>query len=125
MTRQLTDKQKKFLDVLFEDEGGDIPTAKRLAGYADATSSTEVVASLKEEIIDATHMYMARNAPKAAMSMVGALYDPTELGIRDKMAAAKELLDRTGLVKTEKVQVEAKGGVMLMPAKNPTYEDDD
>ena len=125
MTRQLTDKQKKFFDVLFEDAGGDIPTAKRLAGYADATSSTEVVASLKEEIIDATHMYMARNAPKAAMSMVGALYDPTELGIRDKMAAAKELLDRTGLVKTEKVQVEAKGGVMLMPAKNPTYEDDD
>jgi hypothetical protein len=125
MTRQLTDKQKKFLDVLFEEAAGDIPAAKRLAGYADATSSTEVVASLKEEIIDATHMYMARNAPKAAMSMVGALYDPTELGIRDKMAAAKELLDRTGLVKTEKVQVEAKGGVMLMPAKNPTYEDDD
>ena len=34
------------------------------------------------------------------------------------MSAAKELLDRTGLVKTEKVQVEAKGGVMLMPPKN-------
>ena len=28
--------------------------------------------------------------------MTGALYDPTELGIRDKMSAAKELLDRTG-----------------------------
>ena len=39
-------------------------------------------------------MYMARNAPKAAMAMTGALYDPTELGIRDKMVAAKELLDR-------------------------------
>ena len=58
------------------------------------------------------------------MAMVGALYDPTELGIRDKMQAAKELLDRTGLVKTEKVQVEAKGGVMLMPAKNPQDDDD-
>jgi hypothetical protein len=52
------------------------------------------------------------------------LYDPTELGIRDKMSAAKELLDRTGLIKTEKVQVEASGGVMLMPAK-ATVEDDD
>lgn len=125
MTRQLTEKQKKFLDVLFEEAAGDVTVAKRLAGYSDGTSSTEVVASLKEEIIDATHMYMARNAPKAAMSMVGALSDPTELGIRDKMTAAKELLDRTGLVKTEKMQVEAKGGVMLMPAKNPVYEDDD
>ena len=47
-------------------------------------------------------MYMARNAPKAAMAMTGALYDPTELGIRDKMVAAKELLDRVGLVKTRK-----------------------
>ena len=56
--------------------------------------------------------------------MVGALYDPTELGIRDKMAAAKELLDRTGLVKTEKMQVEATGGVMLMPPKQSQDDDD-
>ena len=39
------------------------------------------------------------------------------------MVAAKELLDRTGLVKTEKLQVEAKGGVMLMPPK-AVIEDD-
>lgn len=125
MTRQLTDRQKKFLEVLFDEAGGDIVTAKKLAGYSENTPTTEIVTSLKEEILDATHMYMARNAPRAAMSMVGALSDPTELGIRDKMAAAKELLDRTGLVKTEKMQVEAKGGVMLMPPKNISYEDDD
>jgi hypothetical protein len=59
------------------------------------------------------------------MAMTGALYDPTELGIRDKMVAAKELLDRVGLVKTEKMQVEASGGVMLMPPKATVEEDDD
>jgi hypothetical protein len=123
MARALTEKQKKLLEVLFDEAGGDIVTAKKLAGYSDATSSTEVINSLKEEILDATSTYMARNAPKAAMAMVGALYDPTELGIRDKMSAAKELLDRTGLVKTEKMQVEARGGVMLMPPKQ-TEEDD-
>jgi len=123
MARALTEKQKKLLEVLFDEAGGDIVTAKKLAGYSDATSSTEVINSLKEEILDATSTYMARNAPKAAMAMVGALYDPTELGIRDKMSAAKELLDRTGLVKTEKMQVEARGGVMLMPPKQT--EDDD
>ena len=37
-------------------------------------------------------MYMARNAPKAAMAMTGALYDPTGLGIRDKMSAAMNCL---------------------------------
>ena len=29
--------------------------------------------------------------------MVGGLYDPTELGLKDKMMAAKELLDRNRL----------------------------
>ena len=123
MARALTEKQQKLLAVLFDEAGGDINVAKRIAGYSDATSSTEIINSLKEEILDATSAYMARNAPKAAMAMVGALYDPTELGISDKMSAAKELLDRTGLVKTEKMQVEAKGGVMLMPPKQ--MDDDD
>ena len=61
---------------------------------------------------------MARNAPKAAVAITSSLDDPTQLGIRDRMSAARELLDRTGLIKTEKVQVETSGGVMLMPPKN-------
>jgi hypothetical protein len=124
MARQLTEKQQKLLDVLFDEAGGDIVQAKKLAGYADTSSTAEIVKGIKEEILDATQMYMARNAPRAAIAMVGGLLDPTELGIRDKMAAAKELLDRTGLVKTEKMQVEASGGVMLMPPK-AIVEDDE
>ena len=123
MARELTMKQKVFLDVLFEQAGGDMVQAKKIAGYADSSSTSEIIKGLKEEILEATQMYMARNAPKAAMAMTGALYDPTELGIRDKMSAAKELLDRVGLVKTEKMQVEASGGVMLMPPKAPTEEE--
>jgi hypothetical protein len=124
MARELTVKQRVFLDVLFEQANGDMVQAKKIAGYADSSSTSEIIKGLKEEILEATQMYMARNAPKAAMAMTGALYDPTELGIRDKMSAAKELLDRVGLVKTEKMQVEASGGVMLMPPK-AIVEDDD
>jgi len=122
--RELNERQQKFLEVLFEDANGDVVAAKKLAGYSDNTPTTAIVKGLKEEILDATQMYMARNAPKAAMAMVGGLFDPTELGIRDKMSAAKELLDRTGLVKTEKMQVEASGGVMLMPPKAVVVDDD-
>ena len=122
--RNLTEKQQKFLAVLFDEAGGDMVAAKKMAGYSDTSSTGEIVKGIKEEILEATQMYMARNAPKAAIAMTHALYDPTELGIRDKMSAAKELLDRTGLIKTEKVQVEAAGGVMLMPAK-AIVEDDD
>jgi len=37
MARNLTDRQKKFLDVLFEEANGDAVTAKKLAGYSDNT----------------------------------------------------------------------------------------
>ena len=124
MARQLTAKQQVFLNVLFDEAAGSVTLAKKIAGYSDSTSTSEIVKGLKEEILEATQLYMARNAPQAAVAMAGALMDPTELGIRDKMSAAKELLDRTGLVKTEKMQVEASGGVMLMPPK-AVVEDDE
>ena len=124
MTRKLTERQQKFLNALFADANGNIKDAKIIAGYSPSTNNQEIIKSLKEEILEATQIFMASNAPLAAMAMVGGLYDPTELGIRDKMTAAKELLDRSGLVKTEKMQVESTGGVMLMPPKKTQEEED-
>ena len=117
LSRELTERQQKFLEVLFEEAGGDVVQAKLLAGYSEKTSTASVVASMKDEIMDATTLYMSRNAPKAAVAMVSGVDDPTQLGIRDKLSASKELLDRVGLIKTEKVQVEASGGVMILPPK--------
>ena len=122
MARQLTEKQQKLLNVLFDEAGGDVVMAKKLAGYAETSSTTDVVKGIKEEILEATQEFMASNAPKAAMAIASGIDDPVQLGLRDQMVAAKEMLDRTGLVKTEKMQVEAKGGVMLMPPKQA--EDD-
>ena len=48
MTRQLTDKQQKLLNVLFEEAGGDLVQAKKMAGYADTSSTSEIVKGLKE-----------------------------------------------------------------------------
>ena len=117
MARTLSDRQRKFIDALFTEAKGNIKDAKIIAGYSPNTSNQEIIKGIKEEVLEAPQMYMASNAPKAAFAMVNGIDDPTELGIRDKMSAAKELLDRTGLVKTEKMQVESTGGVMLMPAK--------
>ena len=118
--RVLTEKQQKFLDVLFEEAHGDFVQAKRLAGYSDNMSTSEVIKSLKDEVLERTNMYLARSAPRAAMAMVGALVDPTELGIKEKMTAAKEVMDRVGIIKSEKIQVESSGGVMILPPKRPT-----
>ena len=117
MARQLTEKQQAFLAVLFDEANGNITEAKKLAGYSSNVKNSEIINSLKDEILEATQTYMASNAPQAAVAMVSGVIDPTQLGIRDKLNAAKELLDRTGLVKTEKMQVEASGGVMILPPK--------
>lgn len=118
MAKQLTEQQQKFIDVLFDEAGGNLRKAMRLAGYSESYMPSQLAKVLKEEIIEATQLYLALHAPKAAAAMVGAIDDPTELGLKEKMSAAKDLMDRAGLVKTEKVQVESStGGVMLLPAK--------
>jgi hypothetical protein len=122
MSRELTEKQAKFLEVLFEEAGGDVLRAKELAGYSPNSPTTDIIKGIKEELMERTQLYMARNAPRAAMSLVSGMVDPTELGLRDKLSAAKDLLDRVGLVKTEKVQVEATNGLMILPPKEKEEE---
>ena len=117
MTRKLSERQQRFLEALFAEAKGNFKDAKIIAGYSPKTTNQEIIKGLKEEILEATQPFMAGNAPKAAFAMVNGIEDPTQLGIRDKLGASKELLDRVGLIKTEKVQVEASGGVMLLPPK--------
>jgi hypothetical protein len=124
MARELTEKQSKFLEVLFEQAHGDVVRAKELAGYSENSPTSEIIKGLKDEIMERTQLYMARNAPRAAMSIVSGMVDPTELGLRDKLSAAKDLLDRVGLVKTEKLQVEATNGLMILPPKETEPEQD-
>jgi len=118
MKRNLTENQAKFLEVLFEEAGGDVVRAKKLAGYNEGSSTAAIVESLKDEIFDATKTYMSRVGPKAAVAYASALDDPTQLGIKEKMMAAGQILDRAGVVKTEKVSVESSGGLFILPPKN-------
>ena len=38
--KSLTEKQQKFLNVLFEEANGKVVLAKQLAGYSDNTTTT-------------------------------------------------------------------------------------
>jgi hypothetical protein len=122
MAKELTEQHKRFLEVLFADANGNINQAMRMAGFSEGYSRRSLTNYLKEEIIEATQLYIAMAAPKAAVAMINAIDDPTELGLKEKMSAAKDLLDRAGLVKTEKVQVESTGGIMVLPAKEREEE---
>lgn len=122
-TKKYTEKQEAFLDALMGEAKGNLREAMRIAGYSDSTKLNEVVGPLKEEIVERASTVLALNAPKAAFSMLGVLDDPTALGARNQINAAKEVLDRTGLVKKEQVEVKATGGAMfILP---PKQSDDD
>lgn len=116
MAKTLTDQQKLFLEVLFDQAGGDVVLAKKLAGYHEGYPTSSVLNTLKDEIVEATKLYLARNGAKAAISLVKVLDNPIELGVKEKMAAAKDILDRVGVTKTEKVDVTS-NGLFILPAK--------
>ena len=116
--RELSEQQKKFIEVLFAEAGGNPAKARQLAGYSEGYNTKVLMEVLKEEVIEATQLYIAMNAPRAAMAVVSGIADPTELGLKEKLNAAKDLLDRAGLVKTEKVQGTAPNGILILPAKD-------
>ena len=118
--KKLTDKQLVFLEALMSEEcKGSIRKAMNLAGYAETTSINSLVSSLKDEINDRASMMLAMNAPKAAWGMVDVLDDPGAMGARNSIAAAAQILDRTGLIKKDQIEVKNTGGVMfILPPKN-------
>ena len=90
----------------------------KAAGYSDYTTIQEAVEPIKTELAEAAALYLAGNAPKAAIGLVNVIDAPDSPGAKNKLAAAVQLLDRVGVVKTEKLEVEASGSaVVLLPPK--------
>ena len=118
--KQLTDKQTVFLEALMSEEcKGNIRKAMNIANYAETTSINSVVSALKSEINERASTMLAMNAPKAAWGMVDVLDDPGAMGARNSIAAAAQILDRTGLIKKDQIEVKNTGGVMfILPPKN-------
>lgn len=117
--RQLTEKQEKFLDALFGEAEGNVARAYEIAGYA-GTAYSQLIASLKDEVIERCKTFLALHGPAAAMRLVGILgNDATGPGANLKLTAAQQILDRIGISKQEKVdvKVEAPTGIFILPPK--------
>ena len=116
--KALTERQELFLDKLTGEANGDLRTAMTMAGYSETTGIREVIRPIQDDVIAAASMMLAVNAPKAAASMVGLLQDPNVLGARNLVAASKEILDRSGVVKKETLELTgAAGGLFILPPK--------
>jgi hypothetical protein len=121
MARNLTEQQQLFLEVLFDEAGGDVVTAKHMAGYAKTYPTSQLVKVLEEEIIEATKRFLARSGPKAAKAVVGVMDSPTDLGNKERLMAAKDILDRIGVSKSDNIQL-GQNGIFILPAKRVENE---
>ena len=122
--RGLTNTQEKFLDVLFGEAKGNLKKAGELAGYSEH-SYPKVVRNLKQEIISRAENYLATHSAKAATKMVDMLdEDGTTPHASIRMEAAKQILDRIGIVKKEQMDINMKAmhGLFILPPKEEPKE---
>ena len=123
--RSLTDIQEKFLDVLFGEAKGDPRKAGELAGYS-GHSYPKVLRNLKSEIITRAENYLATHSAKAATKMVDMLdEDGTTPHANIRMEAAKQILDRIGIVRKDQIDINMKSlhGIFILPAKDSIDKD--
>ena len=123
--RKLTDKQQLFLDNILETQG-DLKLSAELAGYSG--NHYQVIKSLKEEIVELASNVLAREAPKAAFKLVEVMTSDKPIpNINAKLQAAQTLLDRVGVTKQDKVEVNhnVSGGIFILPEKDSIVIDGD
>lgn len=116
---KLTEKQEAFLQHLFGEAKGDFRMAMNMAGYGEAVSYSSLMSSqaLKEALLERSKDYLAWNLPKAVMAVTHVIDQPTQLGAQNKLKASETVMDRAGLGKTEKQEVEVTSGLFILPAK--------
>lgn len=127
MAKKLTELQEKFLDVLFEEAGGDPNKAKILAGYSETTVTSALVNALSEEIVERSFKYLAGVTPKAIQELIGVMNKPDQKGAMTKLKAVSEILNRAGL-KEKSGDVNLKvpeTGLVILPAKSVSKETED
>ena len=118
--KSLTNTQEKFLDVLFGEAKGNPKKAGELAGYSEH-SYPKVLRNLKSEIVSRAETYLATHSAKAATKMVDMMdEDGTTPHANIRLEAAKQILDRIGIAKKEKIDVNLKAvqGLFILPAKD-------
>ena len=120
--KELTEQQQKFIDALFGEANGSPKRAGEIAGYSPFSYS-KVVKSLKDEILERAEYSLALNSAKAVKGLVDALdEDGKTPGVNIRMEAAKQILDRVGLVKKDKIDINAQvaHGIFILPPKDAT-----
>lgn len=115
--RKLTEKQEKFLENVIETKGN-LKLSAELAGYSG--NHYQIIQSLKQELVDLASDVLAKEAPTAAFKLVDVLTTNKPIPQANvKVQAAQTILDRVGLGKKERLDVNhnVQGGIFILPEK--------
>ena len=115
--RNLTEKQEAFLENVVETRG-DLKLAAELAGYSG--NHYQIIQSLRQEIVDLASDVLAREAPSAAFKLIELMStENTVPQANVKVQAAQTILDRVGITKKERLDVNhnVTGGIFILPQK--------
>lgn len=116
--RDYTPKQKKFLTEFAKNNFTNPKECAEKAGYT--THYWSMIYSLKDDIKEIAEAMMVGAAPEAASIIHQILTSDKPIpAAQTKLAAAKEVLDRAGVVKTENHNHnhQVSGGLFLLPMK--------
>ena len=100
------------------ETNGDFKKSAELAGYSG--NHYQVLKSLREEVVDLASDVLAREAPQAAFKIIEVLKSNKPIPQANyKLQAAQTVLDRVGVAKTDRIQVDhnATGGIFILPEK--------
>ena len=116
-TRTLTEKQQSFLSNLIETKG-DLKLSAELAGYSG--NHYQIIQSLKHEIVDLASDVLAREAPSAGFKLSEMMKSSNAVPQANvKLQAAQTILDRVGVTKKEKLDINHKvtNSIFILPEK--------
>lgn len=112
----LSNREQLFIDNLL-DNGGNVRRAAADAGYSAPEQYGYVLRKrLAKEIAEATQQWLAFHGPKAAHKVVDLM--DSEMPNPIHLAAAKDILDRSGAKAKEEIQeVHVKANIFILPEK--------
>lgn len=120
MTQELTDKQAKFIELIFLPEYiGKERQAMLDAGYSENTKLCYVYDGVKEAIIEKSDTLLAKLLPKSFVGLEDVLDNSSQRGAKAKLDAIWGVLDRCGLSKRDRLEINVKtaSGVFVLPTK--------
>lgn len=121
--KPLTEAQERFIDAIVEQRGNVAQACAQLD--ISETWGYKLVRQLREHIIARAESILALHAPRAAFEYADAL-DGTTIPANQtqRMEAAKQILDRVGIIKKEKVEIDANvnGGILILPPRKPVED---